>query len=204
MRRVVRLSSRTPTAASSAASSRTIDGCETSIVSAAAVRLPASTMRTNVGHRPELVHARIIDYCIFCSNELNAAPSIPAQSAPTMRPVRGKPAAGESTRTPQEIHHVPRSRHRSADCHRRSRQHCSMRCRPSSASPPTSSACWPTHPRRSRASSACTARQAASPSTRPRRSASRSPWPKATAASTASPRTPPSAAMPACRMTRCC
>src|SRR5687768_14271769 len=64
MRRVVRLSRRTPRDRSSAASVRTTDGSEVSSVAAAAVRLPFSTIRTNVAIAESLsMRASITPFC---------------------------------------------------------------------------------------------------------------------------------------------
>src|SRR5689334_16222632 len=60
MRRVVRLSSRTPRSRSRAASVRTTEGRDVSRVAAAAVRLPFSTIRTNVLIAWNLFTVRII------------------------------------------------------------------------------------------------------------------------------------------------
>ncbi len=56
MRRVVRFSSRTSSAASSAASVRTTDGSDVRNDSAAAVRLPAVDDPDEGFHRAQLVH----------------------------------------------------------------------------------------------------------------------------------------------------
>src|SRR5918993_4944535 len=71
MRRVVRLSSETPRSRSRAAKVRTTVGNEVSSVSAAAVRLPKSTMRTKVVMAASLSMAQIITsvcgvvYCLL-------------------------------------------------------------------------------------------------------------------------------------------